>query len=162
MAKIKMELGATLETVGSEELPGILRDAMIQAEERERAHARAITWLRLPVLAATPAASAVTLRAQPPATYGPRDGFVWQVRRLIVSGISTTDQIGCYFDENSRPPEWVFGATTFQATFSKFQLTVRDGQQLLFNSIGTYAGTAQVTVTGEVVEVPTVMLGKLA
>ena len=161
MAKVKLDMGVTLETTSPEEFDSILRRTQIDAEEREIARARAISWIRLPVLQGTATAGTLRLGSGQQIT-GPRDGFLWQIRRLCVQGLATGDVIGIYWDDFGKPPEWTLTAAVPQATFGKYQLTMREGTTMLAANIGTFTSTAQINIVGEVIELPTVMLGKLA
>lgn len=161
MARVKLALDATLETTSPDEFETILRRAQIDAEERELARARAIAWIRLPVLQGL-ASGGVLRIGQNQQITGPRDGFLWQIRRLCVQGLATNDQVGIYWDDFGKPPEWILTAANPQAAFGKYQLTMREGTTMLVGNIGTFASTAQINVVGEVIELPTVMLGKLA
>ena len=161
MARVKLALDATLETTSPDEFESILRKAQIEAEEREISRARAIAWIRLPVLQGAAVAGQLRL-GQAQQIVGPRDGFLWQIRRLCVQGLATNDQVGIYWDDFGKPPEWTLTAAVPQAAFGKYQLTMREGQTMLIANIGTFTSTAQINVVGEVIELPTVMLGKLA
>lgn len=161
MPKVKLEVGVDIETTSPGEFDSILRTAQIDAEQRELERVRAISWGSLPQLQGVAVAGVLSLGGGQQIT-GPREGFVWQVRRLCVSGLATNDLIGIYLDATVKPPQWTLSAAVPQATFGKFQLTVREGQTILVANIGTFASTVQINVTGEYVAVPTVMLGKLA
>lgn len=159
MAKVKLELGATMDFLSPDDFSRILDEARVKAEETALAQARGKTWFRFPKLQGSASGGVLSLGTQQ-FPVGPKDGFVWQIRRLCVSGLATGDVVGMYVNTTQDPPEWTFSAAIPNATFSKSQMTIREGGIVFFQNIGTFTSTAQINVVGEVVEIPTIMIGK--
>jgi hypothetical protein len=163
MAKVKLDMGVTLDLVSPDEMMSITRRAQVEAEERELARARGITPMKLPQLQGTPANGAL-LMGQGQNSCGPRDGFSWVIKRLAVTGLTagpTPDAVRIYADSPSSQPLWEINGNVWIYTFGKFELTLLGGQTLVAASFGTFLATGTVTLSGELIEVPTVMLGKL-
>jgi hypothetical protein len=162
MPKVKIELGATLDTVGGDELRDILNGQRAIEEERAQARARGIAVLRLPQLQGFASAGILQLGQGSSAGVGPRDGFIWLIKRIFVNGLATGDVVNIYADSFMSQPLWQFTFATPQATYGKFSMFLREGQTLYAQNIGTFTSTAQITISGDLLEIPTIMLGKLA
>lgn len=128
----------------------------------ERAQLSGIKHLYLPMLQGQAVAGSLLLGQAAPVC-GPRDGYSWSVMALVVGGLTagaTPDVINFYLDNPTGNPWWQLNGNQFGETFGKLQRTIMGGSQLLV--AGTIVATGTITVTGEVIEVPTEMLGKLA
>jgi hypothetical protein len=134
--------------------------------EREMERARAVKWMRLPVLSGTASASAITLSDLNGAPLGPDQGFAWNLRRIVIDGMTsgaTPDVLNMYRNAiTGQPPLWQFNGNNFGYTFGNLAVVLLSGDFLKFASVGTFAATGTIRVTGEVVEVPAEMLPKLA
>ena len=115
--------------------------------------------MRLPVLRGTIASSAVTLgitKGQPPV--GPESGYVWSLRRLIVTGLTSgasPDVVNLYAnDAFAGPPLWQFNGNNFGYTFGFGELVIQSGETLALQNSGTIAATGTVTLSGELDEAP--------
>lgn len=168
MAKVKLELGATLDLASPDDMTRIMREAQIDAEERELARVAGIQSKRFRLVGVADGSGNLLLGQNE--QIGPRAGYLWQIRRLVFWGATTGDEIGIYFGAevvDATQFEWSLGdgAGTRpqpQYTFSKGQLTMHPGETLLVANITTLTAGAPHALRGEVMEVPAVMQGKLA
>jgi hypothetical protein len=134
--------------------------------EQLRATYRGVKWMRLPVMTGTPANSAVSIGDLTNLPTGPEQGYAWSVRRIVVDGMTsgaTPDVINMYRNfATGQPPLWQFNGNNFGYTFGPLEIVLLSGDAIKFVSVGTFAATGTIRVTGEVVEVPAEMLPKLA
>ncbi len=137
--------------------------AIVAAQLRE--HMRGIKPMRLPQLSGKAVSSALSIgQAQ---QVGPDSGYAWAITRLVVSGLTTgatPDQVNVYVNDNSgnQQPLWNLNGNNFGYTFGFLQVTIRPGEILMLASVGTFAATGTIVLSGEAVEVPAEMIGKLA
>jgi hypothetical protein len=125
---------------------------------------RGIKHMRLPTMTAIAASSTLAMPSNG-VTCGPRDGFIWSLRRLVFSGLTagaSPDIVNLYFNNAEGSPVWQLNGNSFGATFGRLELTMYGGDQLMVTSLGTFASTSVVTLTGELLECPAEMIGKLA
>lgn len=143
---------------------GELDDSLKRANDAAaRALLRAVNWRRLPRLIGQAADSALALGVQD-ATSGPDSGFRWSIRRLAVAGLTsgaTPDTVAFYRNSPNNPAEWQVDGNFPFARFGKAEFTLDGGETLVVASVGTFASTSTVIVTGEISEVPAEMYGKL-
>jgi hypothetical protein len=133
--------------------------------EQVRVEDRGVKWMRLPVLQGTASNSAITLSDLNGAPLGPDQGYAWNLRRIVVDGMTsgaTPDVLNMYRNAiTGQPPLWQFNGNTFGYTWSKGEMTLSPGDALKFASVGTFAATGLIRVTGELIEVPAEMLAKI-
>jgi hypothetical protein len=143
----------------------IRQDVGAEIDAAERRQARAFKWMRLPVMTGTPASSAVTIGGTGAQITGPESGYAWSLRRVVVDGMTTgttPDVINMYRNATtSQPPLWQFNGNNFGYTFGRLEMTLFAGDALQFASVGTFAATGLIRVSGELVELPAEMLYKL-
>ena len=133
---------------------------LVQAEERERW--RAVKYMRLPQFFGKAAAAALSIGQS--SAVGPDSGYVWVIRRVIVAGMTTgatPDVANLYVNDTGSQPLWQFNGNNFGYTFGKGEIVVNPGEFLLLASVGTFAATGTITVSGSMIEVPAEMLGKI-
>ena len=128
---------------------------------------RGVKWMRLPLgLSGNVVAGAITLGISNGQVVGPDQGFAWSIKRLVVAGLTsgaTPDIVNLYLNDNfSFPPLWQFNGNNFGYTFGKADLVLIGGDTLSIKNVNTMAATGQITVSGELWEVPTEMIGKLS
>jgi len=127
---------------------------------------RGVKYMRLPVMSATPANSAVTIADKSSGVIGPEQGYAWSLRRIVVDGMTTgatPDVINMYRNAaTAQPPLWQFNGNNFGYTWGPLEMVLQPGDSLKFTSVGTFAATGVIRVTGELIEVPAEMLAKLA
>lgn len=164
MPEVEIKGGLRVEIPSRNE---IRHDANEDADARERRLARAFKWMRLPVYTATPASSAVAIDSASNGgiELGPESGYAWCLRRIVIDGMTTgatPDVINMYRNAiTGQPPLWQFNGNNFAYTFGRLEMTLAGGDTLKFASVGTFAATGLIRVTGELVEVPAEMLYKL-
>lgn len=140
-----------------------MRDVAEAAEIRERTMAKAWKHLRLPELYGTPASSAVSIGTTTPEV-GPESGYAWSIRRLVIDGMTsgaTPDVINIYRNSTGTAPLWQFNGNNFGYTFGRLELVLKDGDVLVAASVGTFAATGRIRISGELIEVPAEQLFKL-
>lgn len=150
--KTDLALGATIDTLDKGELR---QELATQTQEAYAQLARGVKYLRFGPVATTVANSAFTFDGSQAGNLGPREGFVWTIRRLLVTGLgtgTTPDVINFYRGPASGIPLWQLNGNSFGATFGKCELLLLPGEYLSFASSGTIAATGQITVSGDLVE----------
>lgn len=174
MPKVKLDVGATIDFLNKDELDGIMGKYHREAQEIERAKLTGIKWMRLPRLYATPASGTVVLgevwsangTAQPYTDQiaGPNQGYVWSVRRLSVSGLGTgnsPDLLNIYRNGVRADPVWQLNGNSFAYTFGKGEFLLYPDERVIAASVGSMVSTTQIVLSGDLVQVPAEMTGKL-
>ena len=174
MPKVKLDVGATVDFLNKDELDTILQKYQEQAMLAERQKLSGLKYFRLPRLYATPASGTVVLGEQWSAngtaqTYtdqimGPNAGYVWSIRRLSVSGLGTgtsPDLLNIYRNGFHTDAVWQLSGNSFANTFGKTELLLMPGEKLIAASLGSLVSTTQVILSGDAVEVPQQLIGKI-
>lgn len=159
--RTNLELGAILDTVSPDELDRIVRQA---AADWQREEARAVKYLRFGPLQATINAAAFTFDGSGNSQAGPRAGFIWSIRRLLVTGLAagaTPDVINFYRNNPTGRPVWQLNGNSFGTTFGKTELLLLDGETLSFANSGSITATGTIGVDGDVVEIAAEQIWKL-
>jgi hypothetical protein len=130
-----------------------------------RADVRGIKWMRLPQAAVTASGNTVSIDNSTGFSIGPEQGYAWSLRRIVISGMTTgatPDVINMYRNGiTGQVPLWQFNGNNFGYTWGKLELVLSPGDVLKFQSATSYQATG-ATVSGELIQVPAEMLGKLA
>jgi hypothetical protein len=151
----------------AEELTKILKE---NRDEENKAALDGIKYFRLPRLYATPASGTVVLgeswsgQSYTGQVTGPNSGYVWSIRRLTANGLGTgtsPDVLNIYRNGFHSDPVWQLNGNNFGYTFGPTEMLLFPGEKLIAMSLGSLVATAQVTLTGDAIEVPQEMLGKL-
>ena len=170
MPKVKLDVGATIDFLNKEELDDALTDYQKNAEAAEYEKLKGIKYFRLPRLYATPASGTVVLgEAWSGQLYtgqivGPNQGYIWAIRRLACNGLGTgssPDELNIYRAGKHTDPVWQLNGNNFAYTFGRGELILLPGENLIAASVGSMTGTSQVTLTGDAIEVPAELIGKL-
>ena len=170
MAKVKLDIGATIDTLSKDELDDSLATYRQQGDAYEQAAVRGIKYFRLPRLYATPASGTVLLgEAWAGQSYtdqyiGPNEGYVWSIRRIAVNGLATgqsPDLLNLSRNGIRTDPVWQLNGNNWSYTFGKAEMVLLAGERLIGYSSGSLISTNQITITGDAVEVPSQMIGKL-
>ena len=162
MTMVRFDVGASADVLS----PGENQQHLAAAfQEQERIKVAGILHKELPQIQGT-ATGGVLLIGQTQIC-GPRAGYLWSVQSLIVTGLTigaTPDVVNFFLDNPTGQVFWQLNGNSPGVTFGKLQRTIRGGSTLLLaNAPGyTFAATGQITVSGEVLEVPAQMAGKLA
>jgi hypothetical protein len=163
VAKFALKAGAEIDLLSQAEL----REELVKYyAAREAARLRGLKWMRLPELLSGKAASgALALGESDGQLVGPNEGYVWSLRRLVVQGLTSgavPDVVNLYRGTAAGSVLWQFNGNNFGYTFGRLELTLRGGERLALASSGTFAATGTVTLTGELIEAPAELIGKLA
>jgi hypothetical protein len=160
-----------LVSVAKEELLSVFREALTENRDKQQLDVvEGIKYFRLPTLYATPASGTVVLGeawAGQPYTgqqTGPNQGFVWSIRRLSANGLGTgtsPDILNVYRNGHSQPPVWQLNGNNWGYSFGPTELLLLPGEKLIAQSLGSLVSTTQISLTGDAIEVPQAMLGKL-
>ncbi len=148
--------GATVDIPSAREVADL-----VAAEQR--AALRGIKVMRLPQISGKASGSALSIGAA--ANIGPAAGYAWSLRRVIITGMTTgatPDVVNLYTGDVNSQPLWQFNGNNFGYTFGKLEQVIQPGEILLLASVGTFAATGIITMSGSLVEVPAEMLAKLA
>ena len=154
-----------------EEATEILTDALRENRaEENRAALEGIKYFRLPTLYATPSSGTVVLgqswagQSYTGQIIGPNQGFVWSIRRLSAAGLgtgNTPDLLNIYRNGTGVAPCWQLNGNNWGYSFGPTELLLLPGENLVAASLGSLVSTAQITLTGDAIEVPQAMIGKL-
>lgn len=164
MPKITLQGGMHLEVPNRDENREDIARVM---DERELVAARGVKWMRLPQITGTAANSAITLDESHGAPIvGPESGYLWSLRRIVVDGMTTgttPDVLNMYRNSagTASAPLWQFNGNNFAYTFGRLEMVLAGGDTLKFASVGTFASSSLIRVSGELVEVPAEMAWKL-
>lgn len=164
MPKVTLQGGMHLEIPDREENRA---DVATVINQQELTYARGIKWMRMPIITGTPAGSALTLdESHGAAIVGPEGGYAWSLLRIVVDGMTagtTPDVLNMYRNSVGvgQPPLWQFNGNSFFATFPRLSMVLSGGDTLKFASVGTFAATGLIRVSGELLEIPAEMLWKL-
>ena len=172
MADISARLSASLDGLQQSHEHGnrIFEDFV--AAERDRY--RGVKWMRIPALQGNVTAAGINLGENVGGAEGfqdrvaPDEGYAWSIRRVIVAGLAagaTPDVVNLYRSSSGQQGGllWQFNGNNFGYTFGKGQMTLMPGDSMTLVSVGavTAAVGTLITVSGEAVNVPAEMLGKL-
>jgi hypothetical protein len=139
-------------------------------QAQEQAAVAGVKYFRMPRLYATPSGGTVVLgetwAGQPYTgqTTGPNSGYVWSIRRLTANGLGTgsnPDILNIYRNGVHSDPVWQLNGNNWGYSFGPTELLLMPGEKLLAMSLGSLVSTAQITLTGDAIEVPQAMIGKL-
>lgn len=163
MPQVELKAGVKFDVLSKGELDSSL---MHYFAARETARLRGLKYMRLPeYLSGKASSSAISLgieRGQKPV--GPGEGYAWTFRRLLVNGLTSgasPDVVNLYRGSSGTQPLWQFNGNSFAYTFGKGDIVLLGGETLALASVGTFSATGQVTLSGELIEVPAELLGKL-
>ena len=171
MPKVKLDVGATIDFLNKDELMDALAQHRQEADVQEQEYIKGLKYIRLPRLYATPASGTVRLGESwsgnnySDQIISPNSGYVWSIRRLVVTGLGTgtsPDIINFYRNGiGAGIVLWQLNGNSFGETFGKTEMILLPGDKLVAQSVGSMTSTNQVTITGDAVAVPSVMIGKL-
>lgn len=154
-----------------DEARDLLREVLEENRDAEnRAALEGIKYFRLPTLYATPASGTVVLgQSWAGQTYTgqiikPNEGYVWSIRRLSANGLgtgNTPDVLNVYRNGTGVAPVWQLNGNNWGYSFGPTELMLLPGEQLIAASLGSMTATVQISLTGDAIEVPFAMIGKL-
>ena len=150
-----------------DELAEVLRE---DRQAVEAARLEGIKYFRLPTLYATPSSGTVVLgqswsgQSYTGQIIGPNEGYVWSIRRLSANGLGTgtsPDILNVYRNGTGVAPVWQLNGNNWGYSFGPTEMLLLPGENLVGMSLGSLVSTQQVTLTGDAIEVPQAMIGKL-
>jgi hypothetical protein len=164
MPKNRFEIGATWDSIDRGELRDELHSALQrQADVMLLREAQGVKYMRFGPYMGTVSGSAVTI-GHGNDQIGPRDGYIWSIRRLTVTGLTTggsPDTINFYRNNyDGGHPVWQLNGNSFGATFGKMEFALLGGEQLVAHS-ASLAATGSIALDGDIMEVPAVQVFKL-
>jgi hypothetical protein len=128
---------------------------------------RGIKLIRLPIMYG--ASNGSGAQVSPVFMPGPQSGYIWDVKRITVGGPAIYGSSGGPFMNiyksntigDVQDTQFMAGLVVNNATyFSKLSLSFFGGENLGFSG-GGFANNAEFYVTGQVLEVPAEMVGKI-
>jgi hypothetical protein len=174
MMKVKLDVGAEIDTLNKDELQEALKKDRALAEEQERVRLSGVKYMRMPRLYATPASGTVvmgeawtangTVQPYTGQSAGPNSGYAWAIRRLAVNGLGTgssPDLLNIYRNGKSTDPIWQLNGNSYAYTFGKGEMVLLPGEKLIAASTGSMTATNSITLNGDIIEVPSEMLAKV-
>ena len=175
MAKFRFDVGAEFDTMTADEMTRIL-------EKRDAAQRQQLAGVQvgkaLPPLQGFAVSgvlniggdiiSTIIASGQPAWSgriVGPSQGNEWQIRRMSVSGLttgSTPDIVNIIFYGHDRDPVWQLNGNQFSSTFGRGEMLLRAGEGIQVVSLGTFAATGLIRLTGSVDQAPAEKFAELA
>lgn len=160
MAKVKLDIGAEIDTLSKAELDDSLKQYRIEGDSLTQGALRGIKYYRPALLQGTASTGTLalgTLGAQ----VGPNSGFVWSLKRAYVNGLGTADLAQIY---RNGQPVWQFSGSVGQnqAAWGHLSMLFREGETISLIGVGSLVSTSVITLNCDLVEVPSQMIGKLA
>lgn len=155
--RTRLELGSELDVLDRQELDDTLSK---HAQAWERSLARSVKYLRFGPLGAKVASAAVTFDGSgngQNGAAGPREGYVWCIRRMAVNGLATgatPDVVNLFRNQTSGTAIWQFNGNNFAYTFGKGEMLLLPGETLSFTNSGTIAAATGtlITISGDYIE----------
>lgn len=158
MTKYEMKLGAKLDIPSAPELRQVLHSEFAEWFQEMN---RGVDWLQFSGSANVAADGTLTLGGSSDpmsaGNLGPRDGFVWSMKRLAVVGLAPADAVTIY---NGHPAPSAYIASSAAGGVDTDAWVLYPGDSVLVTGTGLVAGT-QVTVTGQVKQVPVAAIWKI-
>ena len=181
MAKVKIDVGATIDTLTKGELDDSLKEYRAQGDAMAQGAVRGIKYTRFPRITGTvysgTLGSASGVSGNPGlGGQGPASGYAWVVRRFSVNGLWNAgsliaDTVGVYRNNPNGAVHWLVNASSPGVTFGDGGLVLLGGDTLWINNYpfpqaggntyGTLAATGNLAANWEGWTVPQEMLGKL-
>ncbi len=158
--KTILQPGGTIDTLNREELHHELAGV---SQEFFRQFGKGVKYLRFGPYATNVSNSSFTIHGSQ--GIGPREGFVWSIRRITVWGLTsgvTPDVANLYRSSTSAPPVWQFNGNNFAYTFGKLEMMLLPGETISLLSSGTIAATGQISIGGDVLEIAAEEVSKIA
>jgi hypothetical protein len=173
VTKYRSDAGCEIGFLTRAELHAELQQYRQEADAQAQAAMRGIKYMRIPRLYGTPANGTVRLgealagqTQTGPNEVGPKEGYLWSVRYLGCNGLTTgtsPDLLNIYRNGvmGGQAPWWQLNGNNFAVTFGRAEMVLLGGEKLVAASLGSMTATSQVSLYGDVIEVPAEMIGKL-
>jgi hypothetical protein len=159
LGRFVIDIGSQIETV----TPAELERAFFEQDEKLAAQLAGIKYRRLPILSGTAQSGVLDIGGDKPAGWsghqvGPASGYMWEVKLLAVNGLTTgttPDIVNLYIlGAGSSLAWWQFNGNNFAYTFGHRELVLLPNEYLRLASVGTFAATGTVSLTGSVIQAP--------
>lgn len=166
MARFRFDVGAEFDSLTADEMSGLLD----RQDEKQRANLRGIKpGMNVPPLQGFPVGGVLNIGGDTIANQasgqpawsgriiGPTQGNEWSIRRLAVSGLTTgatPDVVNLILYGHDRDPQWQFNGNNFAYTFGRGEMILRAGEGLQLVSVGTFAATGLIRLTGSLDQAP--------
>lgn len=160
MAKVRLELGAELDTVNRSELAAELHKA--GAWQREAA--QGLRHFDLPILKGNISGAAITLGGDQTdgQMVGPNSGFYWRITRISVDGLAAADVISLYKGgAGIGVGRFITKVVGQPGTYSPGKGLVLKPSDFLSITGSGLTATGEVRVTGEGMSVPGPLMWKI-
>ena len=147
----------------NESIASLHRQAQVE-RDRETERYRGLKWMRIPQLVTGKLNAGGVQTIGQLGQVGPEQGYMWSLRRLVLSGLTsgtTPDVVNMFFNDAATQVEWQFNGNNFGYTFGRFELCMRPGDIILLQNVGVFASAANVVLSGELMEVPAELVGRL-
>lgn len=145
--KTTINPGSPIDTLTRDELRGELDRT---AQEWFRQYARGVKYMRFGPLSVVPDGSGDVDTSGSASNPGPREGFMWSIKRLAIAGLASGDTITVWRGNTYGVPVWIFTDTTSIATFGKMDLALNPGESLVLT--GTGLTSTQLYMAGDILE----------
>jgi hypothetical protein len=165
MSTVKLRAGAEIHTTSPEEMRAIVQEENAFL----RAGLRGIKPAFIPrIMNGVAAGGVLTIGQQAPSgPFGPTQGQMWSIRRLMVTGLTagaTPDVVALYYDDSFTVQQWLFYGTLGGYTYKwgRGEVTMQPGHVMIFRSVGAFAATGTIQVSGQYDILPAEESGRLA
>ncbi len=165
MPKIKLELGAELDILNGTEFAeglGKAQSSLLSELARGLKSVR-VAPIPLQTVTGTIAGQTFTVGGDAPNSqqFGPREGYVWSVRRVSVYGDQSVDSIQVFRGDPTQRANFIctIPLSTGRASFGKGELILHPGENLAFT--GTGITSTIMSIGAEAIEAPAPMIYKL-
>lgn len=160
MSTVKLHAGAELHNMAPDEFRDILREE----NAIERARLRGIKQgMRIPYSLQGVASGGLLVIGQA-AQFSPQEGYVWDLRRLVVNGLTagaTPDIVNIYLNDAFNQAEWQLNGNSNGTAWGRGEFSMNSGHVLFVRSVGSFAATGTISLAGQYDEYPAEMAGKI-
>ena len=184
MAKVRLDVGATVDFLNKDELGEELAKNRARSEQMERERLSGVKYMRAPRIQGTVYSGTINGGTNQPVgtnsflggpPWGPSAGYAWSVRRIAVGGLYNAgtgicDIVGIYRNDIASPPIAQVSANSPTIFAPTLGIVLNNGDSLLLghipnqvpsNTYGTLVST-YIQADFDVIQVPAEQLGKLA
>ena len=90
----------------------------------------------------------------------PDEGRAWFLRHLVITGLTTGATPDVVNILRGNTVIWQLNGNQFAQTFGKSDIKIMPGESLAYQSVGTFAATGTITITGAVDDWPAEKIGQ--
>ena len=92
----------------------------------------------------------------------PDEGRAWYLRHLVITGLTTGATPDVVNILRGNTVIWQLNGNQFAQTWGKSDIKIAPGESLAYQSVGTFAATGNITITGAVDDYPAEKIGMAA